>query len=34
MTSKTKIQKEMELSLQYELSRYTKKTDLEELTIV
>ena len=34
MTSKTKIQEEKELSLQYELSRYTKKTDLEEFTIV
>lgn len=33
MTSKTKIQKEMELSLQYELSRYTNKPELVELTV-
>lgn len=33
MTSKTKIQKEKELSLKYELSRYTKKNDLVELTV-
>ena len=33
MTSKTKIQKETELSLKYELSRYTKKNDLVELTV-
>lgn len=33
MTSKTKIQKEKELSLQYELSRYTNRPDLVELTV-
>ena len=33
MTSKTKIQEEKELSLRYELSRYTKTKDLVELTV-
>ena len=33
MTSKTKIQEEKELSLRYELSRYSKTKDLVELTV-